>query len=262
MGKIVGALKSQGLYETTNIFITAKHGQSPRDPTLVRAERAHLLGPVSRALLFQVQSRIDAVEEFHQSCTIVVCLAVIAACLRSWSLAWRDHTAVMRVVERLLVRPNHLAQVAHSRAGFSRLQWQRYRPSGPLDAAAANLQVAQRPRHRRSAKGFGPRRVSGHCAEPRGLRAGGINHRRRGFDMAQEPESDVPGAPWHRHRPSATAPRTPLCRPLYVVSPLGKPPRRVVVEDRIRRNLLSFDCCVGSGPFVAGCSQRDCEANL
>jgi len=34
------ALKAQGLYETTNIFITAKHGQSPRDPSLVRYPRA------------------------------------------------------------------------------------------------------------------------------------------------------------------------------------------------------------------------------
>jgi arylsulfatase A-like enzyme len=32
IGKMVAALKSQGLYETTAIIITAKHGQSPIDP--------------------------------------------------------------------------------------------------------------------------------------------------------------------------------------------------------------------------------------
>jgi predicted AlkP superfamily pyrophosphatase or phosphodiesterase len=32
IGKMVGELKAQGLYESTLIIITAKHGQSPIDP--------------------------------------------------------------------------------------------------------------------------------------------------------------------------------------------------------------------------------------
>ncbi len=40
MGKIVKEVRAAGLYDTTTIFITAKHGQSPRDRTLVRDQRA------------------------------------------------------------------------------------------------------------------------------------------------------------------------------------------------------------------------------
>ena len=36
MGAIVNTLKEEGLYESTTLIITAKHGQSPRNPTLVR----------------------------------------------------------------------------------------------------------------------------------------------------------------------------------------------------------------------------------
>ena len=37
VGLIVNELKAQGLFATTSIIITAKHGQSPRNPNLVRA---------------------------------------------------------------------------------------------------------------------------------------------------------------------------------------------------------------------------------
>jgi hypothetical protein len=36
MGAIVNTLKEEGLYASTTLIITAKHGQSPRNPTLVR----------------------------------------------------------------------------------------------------------------------------------------------------------------------------------------------------------------------------------
>ena len=41
MGAIVNTLKAEGLYESTTLIITAKHGQSPRNPTLVRHSHYH-----------------------------------------------------------------------------------------------------------------------------------------------------------------------------------------------------------------------------
>ena len=37
IGSIINELKAQNLFTTTSIIITAKHGQSPRNPNLVRA---------------------------------------------------------------------------------------------------------------------------------------------------------------------------------------------------------------------------------
>jgi hypothetical protein len=49
IGDIVNALKDAGLYESTMIIITAKHGESPIDPQLYKADTANtpatLLGP-------------------------------------------------------------------------------------------------------------------------------------------------------------------------------------------------------------------------
>ena len=36
LGEIIAALKAKNLFASTTIIVTAKHGQNPRDPNLVR----------------------------------------------------------------------------------------------------------------------------------------------------------------------------------------------------------------------------------
>ena len=58
IGSIVAELKAQGLFNTTSIIVTAKHGQSPRNPNLVR--------PVLVCEAVRLGERIDLCMAFLQ----------------------------------------------------------------------------------------------------------------------------------------------------------------------------------------------------